>query len=84
MNHRLQQCFYTWKTKIVLHILPAVEKEAALEILDSTRAFLSTIDASACMAAELEKFKYELIVDTVIVDEAGCVPEFAIPQLLAL
>jgi branched-subunit amino acid transport protein len=28
--------------------------------------------------------QFELCVDTVVVDEAGCVPEYAIPQLLAL
>jgi hypothetical protein len=42
-------------TKIHFKVLPKVEELATLDILQTTKAFLATIDASARMAAELEE-----------------------------
>ncbi|KAL4451648.1 hypothetical protein ABPG75_007310 [Micractinium tetrahymenae] len=64
--------------------LPALRAHIKRQLLDETRVFVCTIDATARMANELQELEVRLGLDSVIVDEAGCVLESAIPLLLHL
>ncbi|KAL4859072.1 DNA-binding protein SMUBP-2 [Chlorella vulgaris] len=69
---------------LLAKVLPAIKSAAQLAILRSTRVYACTIDSTPGMVRALDELQVDVDIDTVIVDEAGCVAEMALPTLINL
>ncbi|KAL4439787.1 hypothetical protein ABPG75_002788 [Micractinium tetrahymenae] len=90
---KLQQSNYSCVTEHILQpalnrilggILPAVKQRVARGILETTRVYACTVDSTPRMVKEMQDSGVRVSIDTVVVDEAGCVPEMALPTLIRL
>ncbi|EFN53165.1 expressed protein [Chlorella variabilis] len=71
-------------TRLLARVLPEVKAAAKREILASTRVYACTIDSTPRMVFELADHGVDVDVDTILMDEAGCVAEMAVPPLIKL